>query len=517
MKSEASHKSRSGVRLITIMAAFAVSAGLLLGGCPGIEGPQGPVGPQGLAGPQGEEGVTGDPGQEGQDAPTVPGPQGDEGQTGPAGPEGEEGPEGSEGPEGPQGEPGDPGGPMGPMPSHEWQGSSLRFELSEGTWGSWADLEGPEGPEGPQGDTGNRGPQGEKGDTGDTGPQGPQGPPGPPGQDGADGQDCLWEEDPYNNIYYADGTVGIGVQNDNDVRLFVDTSSHSAAVWGQNSNSSSIGVFGRASGSGGIGVWGQATGSADYAGYFQGDVQVTDDLYVDDDIYIEDDIFMDGGRIELRHENSADDRVYMNVTSGGQGYINIKGPNDQYNIRLVALSGYTNHGYVAVCDGAGNSQAGMYVDSAGHGIVFGDTKSFRMQHPDDPELEIWYACPEGPEAAAYTRGTAKLAGGRAFVPFPDHFRAVASQSGMTVQLTPRSAESLGLAVVKQGNDGFEVHELMKGTGTYEFDYMVMAVRRGKENYRVIRDAWEALPAEFEDHDDERDGPAPGMDLRNEED
>ncbi|MCH8807262.1 MAG: hypothetical protein IH986_14420 [Planctomycetes bacterium] len=34
MKSEASHKSRSGARLITVMAAFAVSAGLLLGGCP---------------------------------------------------------------------------------------------------------------------------------------------------------------------------------------------------------------------------------------------------------------------------------------------------------------------------------------------------------------------------------------------------------------------------------------------------------------------------------------------------
>ncbi|MCK4341989.1 MAG: collagen-like protein [Phycisphaerae bacterium] len=131
MKSEASHKSRSGVRLIAVMGAFAVSAGLLLGGCPGIEAPQGP------AGPQGEQGFAGDPGQGGQDAPAVPGPQGDEGPAGPAGPEGEQGSggaQGAQGEQGLQGEPGDPGGPPGP--------------------------EGPQGPEGPEGPQGEQGPAG---------------------------------------------------------------------------------------------------------------------------------------------------------------------------------------------------------------------------------------------------------------------------------------------------------------------------------------------------------------------
>lgn len=61
-----------------------------------------------------------------------------------------------------------------------------------------------------------------------------------------------------------------------------------------------------------------------------------------------------------------------------------------------------------------------------------------------------------------------------------------------MQVTPLSAESKGLAVVEKSLEGFVLRELFRGTGTYDFNYMVMAVRKGYENYRVIRPMGERL-------------------------
>lgn len=54
-----------------------------------------------------------------------------------------------------KGERGDPGpqGETGPMPSHEWQGTKLRFEQPDGTWGKLTDLKGEPGKEGAAGRT----------------------------------------------------------------------------------------------------------------------------------------------------------------------------------------------------------------------------------------------------------------------------------------------------------------------------------------------------------------------------
>jgi hypothetical protein len=185
---------------------------------------------------------------------------------------------------------------------------------------------------------------------------------------------------------------------------------------------------------------------------------------------------------------------YIGSTGDGSGTLVTYGANGNSNVRLTHLTSYPNNGYVSVQDGAGITQAAMYVNSSGDGIVYGDTKSFRMDNPAQPGTEIWYACPEGPEAAAYFRGTEELVGGRAVVRLPDHFKAVAHPEGMTVHLTPLSAESKGLAVVEKDLGQVVVQELAGGTGTYEFDYYIMAVRAGHEDYQVIRDKTEATPA-----------------------
>ena len=169
----------------------------------------------------------------------------------------------------------------------------------------------------------------------------------------------------------------------------------------------------------------------------------------------------------------------------GGGFVHVFGPNGKLNVGLWNLNGHDNNGFIDVFDSLGQNQAGMYVDTLGNGIVFGDTKSFRMDNPKQPGTELWYTSLEGPEAAAYIRGTERLVNGLAVVYFPDHFETVASPEGMTVQIVPLSADSRGLAVVEKHSDHIVVQELQNGTGNYSFDFTVTAVRKGYEDYQVV--------------------------------
>ncbi len=143
--------------------------------------------------------------------------------------------------------------------------------------------------------------------------------------------------------------------------------------------------------------------------------------------------------------------------------------------------------YVGVFNPTNSSQliGGIFVNGT-QSVVNANVKNFSMDHPKDPSKEIWYACVEGPEAAAYTRGTATLVNGEVFVPFPEHFELVINPSTMTVHLTPGSAESEGLAVVEKSASGFKVKELHKGKGNYSFDWEVKGVRKGYEDYKAVR-------------------------------
>lgn len=57
---------------------------------------------------------------------------------------------GDPGPQGPRGERGQQGpqGDVGPAPEHEWRGTELRFQHSDGSWGKYVDLKGDKGPQG---------------------------------------------------------------------------------------------------------------------------------------------------------------------------------------------------------------------------------------------------------------------------------------------------------------------------------------------------------------------------------
>jgi hypothetical protein len=163
------------------------------------------------------------------------------------------------------------------------------------------------------------------------------------------------------------------------------------------------------------------------------------------------------------------------------------------------MSGGSDGGYLTLQNKGGKPVVQLTTATNGVGIVLvtdanghevhrfdgGGAKNFVMPHPGDESKDIVYACIEGPEAAAYVRGRATLTGGRAQVQLPDHFSLVVNQDTMTVQLTPRSAASKGLAVVGSGPGTISVQELSGGTGDYEFDYFVAGVRKGYEDYQAV--------------------------------
>ncbi|PHN01383.1 hypothetical protein CRP01_37600 [Flavilitoribacter nigricans DSM 23189 = NBRC 102662] len=189
-------------------------------------------------------------------------------------------------------------------------------------------------------------------------------------------------------------------------------------------------------------------------------------------------------------------RTNMYVNFNGAGLVETRGANGSINTGLSSPSSLPNNGYMYCIDGSGFIQVGMIVNADGTGEVFGNTKSFRMAHPEQPGKEIWYASLEGPEAAAYERGSANLQYGETFIPFSDHFQLVVNPETMTVILTPHSADTYGLAVIEKTAKGIRVKELKGGRGNFGFDWEVKGVRKGYEDFRIIRDASEVLPAGY---------------------
>lgn len=190
---------------------------------------------------------------------------------------------------------------------------------------------------------------------------------------------------------------------------------------------------------------------------------------------------------------------------GGYGRTGLVVTDDSFNTR-VEIGMLGSHGNLKVTKSNDQRLIETYVDSGGNGVfntdvivtnqLFTAVKFFRVENPADSATSINYACLEGPEAALYTRGTATLNSGITTIILPSHFTSLASEQGMTVQLTPRSADSMGLAAIDITPERIIVRELMRGTGTYEFDYTITAVRKGYEDFQVIqpRDTIQTFPA-----------------------
>ena len=193
------------------------------------------------------------------------------------------------------------------------------------------------------------------------------------------------------------------------------------------------------------------------------------------------------GRLSIGNANG-EELVALTASVGGAGYVASVGPNSSENVVMTSLATDENKGFLAIVDELDATKAGAFVNASGQGVIFGDVKNFVMDHPTEHDKKIVYASLEGPEAAAYVRGTNMLNNGEIFVAFPEHFQHVINASSMTIMLTPLSADSKGLAVISKSELGFTVKELANGFGNYSFDWEVKGVRKGFENYLPVRDA-----------------------------
>lgn len=173
----------------------------------------------------------------------------------------------------------------------------------------------------------------------------------------------------------------------------------------------------------------------------------------------------------------------LGTENGGGSYLDLNGLNGNRVVYAGSING--NYGSITV-NYSGNGEAGLYVNSSNQGIVWGDMKSFVMDDPRTKDGRIVYACIEGPEAAAYTRGTATLVNGEAEILFPEHFQIVANPSTLTILTSPWNENSKGMAIVERTDKGFKVRELFGGKGNYQFDWEAKAVRKGYEDYKVER-------------------------------
>lgn len=178
------------------------------------------------------------------------------------------------------------------------------------------------------------------------------------------------------------------------------------------------------------------------------------------------------------------------------GRILVNGFNGSANSVLSSVSGNGNYGAISVNDESGADVASMLYVWNGNGyynaVVQADIKNFSVPDPRDPEYNLVYAAMEGPEAAVYERGSAQLANGVASIQLPEHFRLLASLETMTVQLTATGA-TRGLFATKT-NGQIIVRELRGGNSNVTFDWEVKAVRKGYEDYQVVRPWDEALPS-----------------------
>jgi len=195
------------------------------------------------------------------------------------------------------------------------------------------------------------------------------------------------------------------------------------------------------------------------------------------------------------------------------GYSNTTGSRNNFLGYRAGYNNTTGSANVFLGDRAGYNETGsnkLYIDSSvtSNPLIYGDFASnavtvngdlnitgnltkasgaFVHPHPSDPAKEIVYAFFEGPEHAVFLRGKANLIDGHATIETPEHFRAVAGDAdGITVQFTPRSTETYGLAAVEVTKTKIEVRELKGETHSFEFDYFITAKRAGFENHQPIQ-------------------------------
>jgi hypothetical protein len=234
---------------------------------------------------------------------------------------------------------------------------------------------------------------------------------------------------------------------------------HQSGVRGNTSGNFSMGVRGTSSGSGGCGIEGKTTNAQGYAGVFWTDVG--------------------NGVLSEGHWYG-----FKGISSGGYGVLGQNTPSG-------------NYGYLGTSYWAGYFSGDVHVDGD---LSASGSKPFVQPHRDDPSKEIVYISAEAPEAVVLLRGTAQLKDGDVTIEIPEHFRMVAAEEGVQVQVTPIE-DCNGMFVANKSHERIEVRELMGGKHNAKFDYLITAVRAGFEEHQAVTENKHFKPGENESAED----------------
>jgi len=177
--------------------------------------------------------------------------------------------------------------------------------------------------------------------------------------------------------------------------------------------------------------------------------------------------------------------VYAVSTSGYALYATTSGTTGIYG--QAATNGVEGVATTGVY-GYSSSQTGVYGQGAVYGVysngnfAASGTKSAVVALPDNRVVSL-YAM-ESPSNWFEDFGTAQLHNGRVQVDLdPTYAQTVNTTASYHVFLTPKG-DCRGLYVSLQTPGGFEVRELQGGQASIEFDYRVVALRKGYEDLRL---------------------------------
>jgi hypothetical protein len=156
--------------------------------------------------------------------------------------------------------------------------------------------------------------------------------------------------------------------------------------------------------------------------------------------------------------------------------------NSQAKQGLVGVTNGPTEFACTLFNAAGSGAPGLFVQGS---LVVTGTKS-RAVATATHGVRRLYAV-EAPENWFEDVGSARLVAGEARVALEPVFaQTVNTEAPYHIFLTPKSGASRGLAVVAQDATGFTVQELQGGTGSYAFDYRILAKMRGEEATRLER-------------------------------
>jgi hypothetical protein len=139
-----------------------------------------------------------------------------------------------------------------------------------------------------------------------------------------------------------------------------------------------------------------------------------------------------------------------------------------------------------------NTQTTFFTDTQGDTSAIG-TKSAVVPMQDGSMAKMFSV--ESPEVWFEDYGADKLSGGMVTVALDEKFvQTVNLSKGYHVFLTPKG-DCKGLYVTNESDTGFEVKEMGGGGSSVEFDYRIVAHRKGYEELRLPAAVMPKLPTE----------------------